>query len=351
MHGNISTHLPESDSESPSIVVHPLIGYLAPRQRRTPSQGSLSKRTRKSSYRRGHRRIASGTSLEKKPKHGTTTAPDRVVYIGQLHAANYGIGPGTSPYEQSPNQTDLILPEEIESDHSEGSTPLNPLQERKLQVAAIPLPSQERPAHAVAPAPGPTKEEPAHKKTIDDFTILEEMGRGAYGEVKLCQYKEKSSKKVVIKYITKRRILVETWAHDPRLGTVPLEIHVLDFLRSHDLQHPNIVEMADFFEDDINYYIEMVPHDLPSIDLFDYLELHTNMEEKECREIFVQIAEAVQFLHEKAMVVHRDIKDENIVLDNKGKIQLVDFGSAAYIKSGPFDVFVGTIGTLTCPSF
>ena len=31
------------------------------------------------------------------------------------------------------------------------------------------------------------------------------------------------------------------------------------------------------------------------------------------------------------------------ILDGEGKVKLVDFGSAAYIKSGPFDVFVGTI--------
>jgi protein-serine/threonine kinase len=57
------------------------------------------------------------------------------------------------------------------------------------------------------------------------------------------------------------------------------------------------------------------------------------------------VAEAVHHLHTKAKVVHRDIKDENVVLDGEGNIKLIDFGSAAYIKSGPFDVFVGTIGT------
>jgi protein-serine/threonine kinase len=132
---------------------------------------------------------------------------------------------------------------------------------------------------------------------------------------------------------------------------VPLEIHVLDYLRRDGWKHNNIVEMSDFFEDDVNYYIEMIPHGLPGMDLFDYIELRVNMEEKECRKIFVQVAEAVHHLHTKAKVVHRDIKDENVILDGEGNIKLIDFGSAAYIKSGPFDVFVGTIGMPCSPPF
>ena len=144
--------------------------------------------------------------------------------------------------------------------------------------------------------------------------------------------------------MTKRRILVDTWTRDRKLGTVPLEIHVLDYLRRDGLRHPNIVEMSGFFEDDVNYYIEMVPHGLPGMDLFDYIELRTNMAEEECRRIFKQVADAIHFLHCKAKVVHRDIKDENVILDGEGNIKLIDFGSANYIRNGPFDVFVGTIG-------
>ena len=108
--------------------------------------------------------------------------------------------------------------------------------------------------------------------------------------------------------------------------------------------------MEGFFEDDVNYYIEMTPHGLPGMDLFDYIELRTTMEESECRSIFVQVAHAIHHLHTKAKVVHRDIKDENVILDGEGNIKIIDFGSAAYIKSGPFDVFVGTIGRYLVPS-
>ena len=261
--------------------------------------------------------------------------------------------PATPPHPPSPGRTVIVAqPENMDSDESEAEGRAFSLIARELKEAVSEPISNgagkvEGQEESLAPVKGPLPEEkaelPKKKKTISDFVILEEMGRGAYGQVKLARHK-KTSAKVVLKYVTKRRILVDTWTRDRRLGTVPLEIHVLDYLRRDGLRHPNILQMSDFFEDDINYYIEMVPHGLPGMDLFDYIELRVDMDEDECRNIFVQAADALHHLHTKALVVHRDIKDENVVLDGEGKIKLIDFGSAAYIKNGPFDVFVGTIG-------
>lgn len=264
----------------------------------------------------------------------------------------------TPPHQPSPGQTPAHTPMEIFSDSDSPKTeaaqqPIlsmasaipKQLKEAALDAAAKltgGLAKPEPPKAAEKPEPAKA-DEPDRKTTIDDYTILEDMGQGAYGQVKLARHKT-TGNKVVLKYVTKRRILVDTWTRDRKLGTVPLEIHVLNYLRNPEFRHPNIVEMEGFFEDDINYYIEMAPHGLPGMDLFDYIELRANMDEAECRSIFVQVANAVHFLHTKALVVHRDIKDENVILDGEGNIKLIDFGSAAYIKSGPFDVFVGTIG-------
>ena len=287
-----------------------------------------------------------------------------ITYSRQLHTTANAAGqvtpltsrPATPPHQPSPGQSVTNLhPEEMDAD------------EPKLDAAnASTLEQQLKEAASESVAAGSSdekdslnkekcnvKRQPENevdasvKKSIDDFIILEDMGQGAYGQVKLCRHKKNGGKKAVLKYVTKRRILVDTWTRDRRLGTVPLEIHVLDYLRRDGLKHPNIVEMADFFEDDVNYYIEMVPHGLPGMDLFDYIELRVNMGEAECRKIFVQVASALHHLHSKAKVVHRDIKDENVILDGEGKIKLIDFGSAAYVRNGPFDVFVGTIGELT----
>ncbi|KAK8095874.1 hypothetical protein PG999_013896 [Apiospora kogelbergensis] len=256
-------------------------------------------------------------------------------------------GNATPLHQPSPGQTTAPTPQDVGSDSDEprkasAATMLAQQLKEVAKNAAAKITGTAKPEQPAMPVPQ-VVEPHTGKKSIEDFVILEEMGQGAYGQVKLARYKYGDGRKVVLKYVTKRRILVDTWTRDRRLGTVPLEIHVLDYLRRDGLKHPNIQEMEDFFEDDTNYYIEMVPHGLPGMDLFDYIELRANMEEDECRSIFTQVAKAVHHLHIKAKVVHRDIKDENVILDGEGHIKLIDFGSAAYIKSGPFDVFVGTI--------
>ncbi|CAG9971889.1 unnamed protein product, partial [Clonostachys byssicola] len=288
-----------------------------------------------------------------------------ITYSRHLHAEQPAFNLGSfaaepaisSPLHQpSPGQTPPAhTPAEIPSDEEisarkeepSRSSPVSSLQQFKdvaLSAAAkITGQIMSSPTTKTADKPSPPKvAETSQKKTIEDYAILEDMGQGAYGQVKLARHKT-TGRKVVLKYVTKRRILVDTWTRDRKLGTVPLEIHVLDYLRKPEFRHPNIVEMEGFFEDSINYYIEMAPHGLPGMDLFDYIELRTNMDEPECRSIFNQVAQAISFLHTIGLVVHRDIKDENVILDGEGNIKLIDFGSAAYIKSGPFDVFVGTI--------
>lgn len=285
-----------------------------------------------------------------------------VTYSRQIHSA---LVPGGSaspdlsrpdtPHQPSPGQNSRsITPEQVDRDDIKPEASPTTLLTQQIEEAAS-QPISESPSKHVVSEPVPrvptakAKDLPKKKKKISDFVVLEDMGQGAYGQVKLARYAKANGKKVVLKYVTKRRILVDTWTRDRRLGTVPLEIHVLDYLRRDELRHPNIVEMTDFFEDDVNYYIEMVPHGLPGMDLFDYIEMRSTMDEAECRNIFLQVVDALHHLHTKALVVHRDIKDENIILDGEGKVKLIDFGSAAYIKSGPFDVFVGTIGTFSIP--
>ncbi|KAF9997379.1 hypothetical protein BGZ79_008930 [Entomortierella chlamydospora] len=82
-----------------------------------------------------------------------------------------------------------------------------------------------------------------------------------------------------------------------------------------------------------------------SCDLFECIEHHSKFSESQARMIFKQIVECVDYLNSKG-ICHRDIKDENIVIDNDFKVKLIDFGSAVVIprpQGKLFDRFYGTI--------
>jgi len=67
------------------------------------------------------------------------------------------------------------------------------------------------------------------------------------------------------------------------------------------------------------------------------------MSEKEAKLIFKNIVKAIQILHHNN-IVHRDIKDENVLINYKTKnIQLIDFGSSSLYKDGQkLSNFVGS---------
>ncbi|CAO3634625.1 unnamed protein product [Mucor fragilis] len=180
------------------------------------------------------------------------------------------------------------------------------------------------------------------KTSIQDYEVVDELGQGAYGLVKLAYLKSDPEKKrVVIKYVIKSRILVDCWTRDRKLGLIPAEIHVLHTLRK--IPHINCSDMLDYFEDDDNYYVVMDLYGA-GMDLFDYIEFkESGLTESEIRSIFRQVVAAVGHLHDHR-IVHRDIKDENVILDLKGGVRLIDFGSAAYMKEGrQYETFVGTL--------
>jgi serine/threonine protein kinase len=107
--------------------------------------------------------------------------------------------------------------------------------------------------------------------------------------------------------------------------------------------HPNICKLLDFFEDKEFYYLVM-PRYGTGEDLFDRVESQpAGLDAFEVRSLLGQLTDSVRFLHANG-IVHRDIKDENVILDGDGRCQLIDFGSAAHWRPGKrWDTFSGTL--------
>ncbi|KAI8641930.1 hypothetical protein BD408DRAFT_417355 [Parasitella parasitica] len=188
----------------------------------------------------------------------------------------------------------------------------------------------------------PTMPEKKVPHPMDAYAIIGTLGEGAYGTAKLAYRKDDITKtKMVIKFIVKSRIIIDSWIRDRELGLIPLEIHILKKLKEHP--QANCCALVTYMEDEDNYFVVMKLHGLNSMDLFDYIELNEHINEQEIKSIFKQVALAVEHI-QSLRIVHRDIKDENILLDETGRVHLIDFGSAAYFRKGrTFDTFGGTL--------
>ncbi|EDR03567.1 uncharacterized protein LACBIDRAFT_191474 [Laccaria bicolor S238N-H82] len=96
------------------------------------------------------------------------------------------------------------------------------------------------------------------------------------------------------------------------------------------LQHPNIVNFQECFEDDDNVYMTLEL--CPSGSLMDMLRRRRRFSEPESRFFMVQLIGACHYMHAH-QVIHRDLKLGNLFLDGNMNIKVGDFGLAALIEN------------------
>jgi len=105
--------------------------------------------------------------------------------------------------------------------------------------------------------------------------------------------------------------------------------------------HPGVIRLEDWYEC-MDSFILVMERPESAVDLFDYIRESGRMGEAEAQDVFKQIVVAVSHIHSKG-VVHRDIKDENIILDREtGDIKLIDFGCGTLLKESAYRDFSGT---------
>jgi serine/threonine protein kinase len=149
-------------------------------------------------------------------------------------------------------------------------------------------------------------------KTLGQFTILEEIGRG--GMATVFKARQQSVNRIVAIKILPRHFL-----HDPGfLERFTREVDVA----SH-LEHPHILPIYDYGETEGVPYIAM--RYLAGGSMADMIRRGSPRLE-DLEKPITQVAQALDYAHQQKGIVHRDLKPGNVMLDENGNAYLSDFG-------------------------
>ena len=161
--------------------------------------------------------------------------------------------------------------------------------------------------------------------SINDFEILNKNGKGAHGSVFKAMYKTNGQI-----YALKQYLKAESNGEKNK-----------DYIREkavlYDLtqrNYPTIVKLYADFEDNTSKYLvlEFVEgKTLRQITIENSKAYKAYIPQMQIINILTQMLQTLQFLHEKCFIIHRDIKPDNIILQNNNQIKLLDFGISVYL--------------------
>uniref|UniRef100_A0A8C5G851 non-specific serine/threonine protein kinase n=1 Tax=Gouania willdenowi TaxID=441366 RepID=A0A8C5G851_GOUWI len=165
---------------------------------------------------------------------------------------------------------------------------------------------------------------------LEDFEKVKLIGRGAYGEVQLVRHKA-SQKVYAMKQLNKFEMIKRSdsaffWE----------ERHIMAFSNS-----PWVVQLCCAFQDYCHLY--MVMEFMPGGDL---VTLTMNYDIPETWACFytAEVVLALDAIHSMGFI-HRDVKPDNMLLDQHGHLKLADFGTCMKMDSSGMvhcDTAVGT---------
>ncbi|KAL3042864.1 serine/threonine-protein kinase Chk1 [Trematomus bernacchii] len=151
---------------------------------------------------------------------------------------------------------------------------------------------------------------------VQDWDLVQTLGEGAYGEVRLLVNRQ-TEEAVAVK-------VIDTSQAKECAENVKKEVCIHKML-----DHANIVRFFGHRKEGTTMYLFL--DYCTGGELFDRIEPDVGMAEEDAHRFFQQLVAAVHYLH-GCGITHRDIKPENILLDDKDNLKLTDFGLATMFR-------------------
>jgi len=170
------------------------------------------------------------------------------------------------------------------------------------------------------------------QKINDRYEIIRLIGEGGMANVYLA-YDIILDRKVAVK------VLRGDLAEDEKF----VRRFQREAIAASSLNHPNIVEVYDVGEDDGKYFIVMEYVDGKT--LKSLVKKRGALTLPEVIDIMLQLTSAIGCAHE-SYIIHRDIKPQNVIILEDGRVKVMDFGIAAQLNSNDLTQTNSVMGTV-----
>ena len=177
-------------------------------------------------------------------------------------------------------------------------------------------------------------DEATGNKVINMYTVLKSIGAGSCGKVKLAQHIQ-SRKLFAIKIFNKSFLSKKKAGLGTRFDKVQMEIAIMK-----RMDHPNVVKLIEVIDDPDCNKLYLILEYVERGAIFQ-LGTQSALSPAQIKFYALQIGHGLQYLH-KNLIIHRDVKPENILVDECGIPKLADFGASSWNQGEDGDDFQGT---------